>query len=152
MLNARQLHPFVRRRRSSYDFRDFTLIVLDQALLNANRDAWSGGYGVGTGLRLDNSAKVASRLGRQRDRQQVAIVGGDARSLLTALHGVSMPGALELAVPDTTYLDASPVLQGKGPIDGNATAYVCIGPQCSLPVTDADAFARLLHEQRVTPV
>ena len=80
--------------------------------------------------------------------QQVAIVGGDARPLLSALHGISMPGALELAVPDTTYLDASPLLQGKTAIDGKATAYVCIGPQCSLPVTDADAFTRLLREQR----
>jgi uncharacterized protein YyaL (SSP411 family) len=80
--------------------------------------------------------------------QQVAIVGGDAKPLLDALHAVSMPGALVLAVPDTTYLDASPLLQGKTAVQGKATAYVCIGPQCSLPVTDADAFTRLLREQR----
>jgi uncharacterized protein YyaL (SSP411 family) len=81
--------------------------------------------------------------------QQVAIVGGDAKPLLQALHAVSMPGALEIAVPDTTYLDASPLLQGKTAADGETTAYVCIGPQCSLPVTDADAFTRLLRQQRV---
>jgi hypothetical protein len=69
--------------------------------------------------------------------------------LLAALHAVSMPGAFELAVPDATYFDASPLLQGKTAIDGKPTAYVCLGPQCSLPVTDADAFTRLLHEQRV---
>jgi uncharacterized protein YyaL (SSP411 family) len=81
--------------------------------------------------------------------QQTAIVGGDAALLQAALHAVSMPGALELAVPDTTYLDASPLLQGKTAVDSKVTAYVCIGPQCSLPVTAADAFARLLREQRV---
>ncbi len=83
--------------------------------------------------------------------QQVAIVGGDAKPMLSALHGVSMPGALELAVPDATYLDASPLLQGKTAVDGKAAAYVCIGPQCSLPVTEAEVFARLLREQRVAP-
>ena len=82
--------------------------------------------------------------------QQVAIVGGNARPLLSALHGISMPGALELAVPDTTYLDASPLLQGKTAIDGKPAAYICIGPQCSLPVTDTDAFTRLLREQRLS--
>lgn len=81
--------------------------------------------------------------------QQVAIVGSDANSLLAALHAISMPGALEVAVPDATYLDASPLLQGKTAIDGKAAAYVCIGPQCSLPVTDAGAFTRLLREQRI---
>ena len=34
---------------------------------------------------------------------------------------------------------------GKGAVDGKATAYVCIGPVCSLPVTTADALADLLE-------
>ena len=30
-----------------------------------------------------------------------------------------------------------PVIQGKKPIGGKATAYVCRGPICSLPITEA---------------
>ncbi|MGE5510675.1 MAG: thioredoxin domain-containing protein [Bacteroidota bacterium] len=80
--------------------------------------------------------------------QQVAIVGPDPKFLLDVLYGAAMPGALELTVPDATHLDASPMLKGKSTVDGKTAAYVCIGPQCSLPVTEPDAFARSLREQR----
>jgi hypothetical protein len=80
--------------------------------------------------------------------QQVAIVGPDPKPLLAGLYRAAMPGALELAVPDAGALNASPVLNGKSTVDGKTAAYVCIGQQCSLPVTDPDAFARLLREQR----
>ena len=81
--------------------------------------------------------------------QQVAIVGDQVSALRDTLHGLAMPGALELTVPDATHLDASPLLKGKTAIGGQATAYVCVGPQCSLPVTAPDTFARLLREQRL---
>jgi len=81
--------------------------------------------------------------------QQVAIVGDQNSALRDTLHGLAMPGALELTVPDATHLGASPLLKGKTAIGGQATAYVCVGPQCSLPVTGSDAFARLLREQRL---
>jgi len=32
----------------------------------------------------------------------------------------------------------------RGPIDGRVTAYVCRGPVCSLPMTDADELGRAL--------
>ena len=32
---------------------------------------------------------------------------------------------------------------------GKPTAYACLGPQCSLPVTEPEALAQLLRQQRV---
>jgi hypothetical protein len=43
---------------------------------------------------------------------------------------------------------ANPALDGKTAIDGNPTAYVCVGPQCSLPVISTDALRDLLLEAR----
>jgi uncharacterized protein YyaL (SSP411 family) len=48
---------------------------------------------------------------------------------------------------------ASPALAGKSAIDGKPTAYACIGPQCSLPLTDPAALLDLLGQQRTaTPI
>jgi uncharacterized protein YyaL (SSP411 family) len=83
--------------------------------------------------------------------QQVAIVGRDAGTLGDALRSLAMPGALELIVSDSSQLDAAPLLKGKTDIDGQATAYVCVGPQCSLPVTLPDTFTHVLREKRLAP-
>jgi uncharacterized protein YyaL (SSP411 family) len=37
-------------------------------------------------------------------------------------------------------------------IEGKATAYICIGPQCSQPVTTADELLTALHRSRYGPV
>ena len=37
---------------------------------------------------------------------------------------------------------------GKTAIDGKPTAYVCIGPQCSLPVTDPAALVETVKAAR----
>ena len=39
-------------------------------------------------------------------------------------------------------------LAGKTAIDGKPTAYACLGPQCSLPVTEPDALLEVLRGQR----
>ncbi len=62
--------------------------------------------------------------------------GGDARSLRRALREVSLPGAVVQEVSDGEALPASSPAHGKRAIEGKPTAYVCIGPQCSLPVTE----------------
>jgi hypothetical protein len=65
--------------------------------------------------------------------------GGDARALRRALNGVSLPGAVvqEIGAGEgASALPASSPAHGKTPIDGKPTAYVCIGQQCSLPVTE----------------
>ena len=40
---------------------------------------------------------------------------------------------------------------GKGQQEGKATAYVCVGPVCSLPVTDAQALKAALSEAAGAP-
>ncbi|MCY4609816.1 MAG: thioredoxin domain-containing protein [bacterium] len=43
-------------------------------------------------------------------------------------------------------LPATHPAAGKGAVDGRATAYVCRGQTCSLPVTDVESLAQLLHQ------
>ena len=62
--------------------------------------------------------------------------GGDARALRRALNDVSLPGAVVQEVRAGEALPSSSPAHGKAAIDGKPTAYVCIGPQCSLPATE----------------
>jgi uncharacterized protein YyaL (SSP411 family) len=62
--------------------------------------------------------------------------GAQARELRAALSAVSLPGAVVREVRAGESLPESSPAHGKTAIDGKPTAYVCIGPQCSLPVTD----------------
>jgi uncharacterized protein len=71
---------------------------------------------------------------------QIVIVvpeGGDARDMRRALRDVSLPGAVVMEVRDGVSLAENSPAHGKRAIDGKATAYVCIGPQCAAPVMDA---------------
>ena len=63
--------------------------------------------------------------------------GGEAHELRQTLARVSLPGAVVQEVSEAETLPASSPAHGKRAIDGKPTAYVCIGPQCSAPVTDA---------------
>jgi hypothetical protein len=45
-------------------------------------------------------------------------------------------------------LPASSPALGKTAIDGKPTAYVCLGPQCSLPVTDAAKLVETIRAAR----
>ncbi len=40
-----------------------------------------------------------------------------------------------------------PLLEGRAPVDGKATAFVCRNYACELPVTDPAALARQLGDQ-----
>jgi uncharacterized protein YyaL (SSP411 family) len=62
--------------------------------------------------------------------------GGEAHELRSALAQVSLPGAVVQEVSEAEAVSARSPAYGKTAIDGKPTAYVCIGPQCSLPVTD----------------
>jgi uncharacterized protein YyaL (SSP411 family) len=62
--------------------------------------------------------------------------GSDARELRAALCEVSLPGAVVQEMRAGESLPASSPAHGKTAIEGKPTAYVCIGPQCSLPVTE----------------
>jgi uncharacterized protein YyaL (SSP411 family) len=69
---------------------------------------------------------------------------------------LSLPGAVQQAVAEITsgpagIATAGP-LAGKTARDGKPTAYACLGPRCSLPVTEPDALLELLRSQRSEPV
>jgi uncharacterized protein len=74
--------------------------------------------------------------------------GGDARALRRALNDVSLPGAVVQEVRVGESLPASSPAHGKTAIDGKTTAYVCIGPQCSLPVTEPEKLIETIKGAR----
>jgi uncharacterized protein len=76
----------------------------------------------------------------------VALVGGDPELERTAwLH--RPPGAVVVAgEPDATGL---PLLAGRPLLGGRATAYVCHGMVCDLPVTDVEALIAKLRPAAV---
>ncbi|MCC7253517.1 thioredoxin domain-containing protein [Hyphomicrobium sp.] len=80
----------------------------------------------------------------------VLVEGGDkvGDTLQAALSGLSVPGALEIRVKGAVGEVGPPALRGKSTDDGRSTAYVCSGPQCSLPVTTAGDLRRLVLDVR----
>ncbi len=78
----------------------------------------------------------------------IAPEGGDVRPLSRALANVSLPGAVVQEVRAGEALPPSSPAHGKTAIDGKPTAYVCIGPQCSLPVTDPVALVETVKAAR----
>jgi uncharacterized protein YyaL (SSP411 family) len=82
---------------------------------------------------------------------QIVIVvpeGGDARELRRALANESLPGAVVQEVREGDSIAASSPAHGKTALHGKPTAYVCIGPQCSAPVTDPAALVETVKEAR----
>jgi hypothetical protein len=67
--------------------------------------------------------------------------------LARAMFRLSLPGAVHQVVAEEQVPRTGP-LAGKTAVDGKPTAYACLGPQCSLPVTEPDALLDLLRRQR----
>jgi uncharacterized protein len=86
--------------------------------------------------------------------QQVAVVRtADAEAsakLARAMFKLSLPGAVQQVV-DGGHVAASGPLAGKTAVEGKASAYACIGPQCSLPGTESETLLETLREQRAAP-
>jgi uncharacterized protein len=74
--------------------------------------------------------------------------GTDSVALRRALNDVSLPGAVVQEVREGESLPASSPAHGKTAIDGKPTAYVCIGQQCSLPVTAPAALVETVKAAR----
>jgi uncharacterized protein YyaL (SSP411 family) len=76
---------------------------------------------------------------------QIVILGtrGDAGTdaLLRAVNGVSLPTRVLVVVDPAAALPDNHPAAGKQQIEGRATAYVCRGSICSLPITEAEALA-----------
>ena len=71
----------------------------------------------------------------------------DTEALLRVVNAAPLPNlVLDVVVPGRD-LPADHPAAGKGQIGGTATAYVCEGPVCSLPLTDAAALAAMLREK-----
>ncbi|HVO17250.1 MAG TPA: thioredoxin domain-containing protein [Alphaproteobacteria bacterium] len=74
---------------------------------------------------------------------QIVVCGtaGDpaTEALLRAVYERSLPNRVVQLVAPGSALPAAHPAHGKGPIDGRATAYVCRGSVCTLPLTDATA-------------
>ena len=93
---------------------------------------------------LLNAAELAERA------LQVVLVG-TADGIASLRHAVataaSLPNLiLQQLAPAATLPEDHPA-RGKGMVDGKLTAYVCEGPVCSAPLTDADALAAMLAER-----
>jgi hypothetical protein len=67
--------------------------------------------------------------------------------LARAMLDLSLPGAVEHVVEPGQALQ-NPALAGKQAIGDKPTAYACLGPQCSPPVTEPEALVELLRRQR----
>ena len=117
-------------------------------------DAILGGF---AGAVNENLLAHAGLLAATLDAYAPALIvlivpkGGDAGALRRALADVSLPNATVQEVSEGEgglVLPESSPAQGKTAIDGKPTAYVCIGPQCSLPVTDSHALIETVKAAR----
>ena len=99
---------------------------------------------------FSHTGLLASTLDVLSPTQIVIVVpqGGDARDLKRALAEISLPGAVVQTLDEGAELPGNSPAHGKRTIDGKPTAYVCIGPQCSPPVTDASALIETLRNAR----
>ena len=70
-----------------------------------------------------------------------------ATPLARAMFRLSLPGAVQQIVT-ADQMPATGPLAGKAAVGGKPTAYACLGPQCSLPLTEPDALLDLLRKQR----
>ena len=71
---------------------------------------------------------------------QVTVIGhrgeADSGALVAAAYALSTASRVLQVVAPGAALGPRHPAAGKGPVDGRATAYVCLGPVCAPPVTD----------------
>jgi uncharacterized protein YyaL (SSP411 family) len=70
--------------------------------------------------------------------------GVDAEDLITSIRHAWTPNIVLTVHDGAAILPAGHPAAGKTPAAGMATAYVCRGETCSLPVLDPDALQSLL--------
>jgi uncharacterized protein YyaL (SSP411 family) len=82
---------------------------------------------------------------------QIVIVGerdaAGTRALRRAVDQASLPNRILSVVADPATLPSGHPASGKAAKGGKATAFICRGQTCSLPITDAAALARGLAEE-----
>ena len=83
--------------------------------------------------------------------QQVVVAGqhlDGGQKLIKVIRSISLPGTLQYALDDTPDGAALPGLREKNAVDRRATAYVCLGPQCSPSLTEPSELANTLKAHR----
>jgi len=79
---------------------------------------------------------------------QIAIIGdrenSDCQALLTAIYDVNVMNKIVTVIAPADSLPDNHPASGKEQTADAATAYVCVGMTCSLPMTDADALTNYL--------
>ena len=82
---------------------------------------------------------------------QIVVIAGrelkGGEDLIEVIRSISLPGALQYGLDAASRLEL-PAFHDKEPVNQHSTAYACLGPQCSLPLTDATEFATTLKAQR----
>ncbi|MGD8551816.1 MAG: AGE family epimerase/isomerase, partial [Methyloceanibacter sp.] len=101
-----------------------------------------------------NPVGHSGMLGAALDRLAPALIvlmvpeGGDPTEMRAALRDVSLPNVvIDEVWADETLPSNSPAA-GKTVVNDKTTAYVCIGPQCSLPVTEPDKLVETIKASR----
>ena len=83
---------------------------------------------------------------------QVVVCGARAdegtQALVDAVYATSLPDRVLTVLEPSATLPLGHPAFGKGQQEGQATAYVCVGPVCSLPVTEPDALSAALDNAR----
>ena len=92
---------------------------------------------------LINNAELAQK------PVQIVLVGEVDDPALTALRravcAVSLPRRVVQVIAPGEALPASHPAHGKTLVEGEAAAYVCVGPVCSLPITASETLIHHLH-------
>ncbi len=99
---------------------------------------------------LAHAGLLAASLDLMAPAQIVLIApeGKSTRELRRALSTVSLPNAVVQEVRAGDSLPASSPAHGKTAIANKPTAYVCVGPQCSLPVSEPAALVETVKAAR----
>ena len=81
---------------------------------------------------------------------QIVIVGargeGECDAMIRAVYSLSLPNRVLRVIDAGASMPAGHPAAGKTQQDGKPTAYLCVGPTCSLPVTEAGALRALLQD------
>jgi hypothetical protein len=103
---------------------------------------------------VGHSGMLAAALDRLAPALIVLMVpeGGDPSAMRAALRDVSLPSVVVDEVWADESLPSTSPAAGKTVIDGKTTAYVCIGPQCSLPVTEPSRLVETIKNARQVTV
>ena len=83
---------------------------------------------------------------------QVVAVGEDSdpalASLLKAVYAVSLPDRIVTVIGPADRLADNHPAHGKTAVENKATAYICVGTTCSLPITDPHQLTVALQNSR----